>query len=664
MDVLTAHLQLKFPSALAWSPDEKYLAYQVSGPTGSEIWIYDTTSRASRLAAGQIAPFRLYKDLPDLRWTVDGRLIYQTGRVFWFVHPEELVPQLFAGAPTSGDLAQLSPDLNYLSYLQNGEIWVQSIDCGSARRLTDGEGLLANDWQLFSRLVQRPQWSLDSQHIAYLHPLKTGFEVRIVHMNGERSIEILPEEDYWGYTIVNWSPDSRSLAMARLSSDFRRKRLAIYDLELARENLIWEDRDPLWVDHNIRPDFGAAWSPDSRRLAFLSNRDGWRHLYVANMQSGETNQRTSGLFDCFWCDWSPQGDRIAYVSNQTHLQERRLMMVSPETGEHKQLINRPGVCLGGWYLRQMNFAWSPGGGSIAHVFSGPHDPPQLWVNKVGVKDKEPEVVFDSRSGWLEPEEVMHLEAVSFISSDGMQIHGVLVTPPGLDRTRRYPAVVFAYGAWDQEAQLGWEFPPKNMIFNYLAQKGYVALLVDPRGSESYGHAYAHAQHREGGRLQAADLAAAAQFLERTGFVDAHRLALFGYSYGGYLALQTQVYAPGVFAASISMAPVCDWNRYAAGSPYANLRFGSPDEVPNPLWERSPFYHADRIQGAVLLLHGEADYNVPVSSSQAMATALEEAGKTFELVTYPGEGHVFIQPETIQDLLVRMDRFLAAHLPVS
>lgn len=664
MNILNAHLQLKFPSAIAWSPDEKYLAYQVSGPTGSQVRIYDATAGNSRLAASQIAPYRLYKDLPDLRWTNDGRLIYQAGRVFWSVAPNETAPHEFALAPLTSDLVQLSPDLSYLSYLQAGDIWVQPTGGGAAQQITNDEGLLAADWQLFSRLVQRPQWSPDNQYIAYLAPLQAGFSVRIASVAGGQPAEVVPEADIWGYTILTWSPDSRRLAIARLSSDFRRKQLAVFDLGLKKESLLWEDRNPLWVDYNIHPDFNTAWSPDSRRLAFLSNRDGWRHLYVADVESGQINQRTAGQFECFWCGWSPQGDWLAYVSNQGHLQERRLWLISPESGPPTPLINRPGVCLGGWYLRQMNIAWSPGGGSIAHVFSGPHASPQLWVSPILVEDQEPTVLYDSRSGWLEPEQVMHLEPVSFPSTDGMQINAVLVTPPNLDRSRSCPAVVFAYGAWDQEAQLGWEFPPKNIFFNYLAQKGYAALLVDPRGSEGYGHAYAHAQYREGGRMQATDLVAAARFLEQTGFVDPRRLALFGYSYGGYLALQTQVLAPGVFAASISMAPVSDWNRYAAGSPYANIRFGSPDEVPNPLCERSPLYHAARIQGAVLLLHGQADFNVPVAFSQAMAAALEEAGKTFELVIYPGEGHVWVQPETIRDVLLRIERFLGAHMPFS
>jgi dipeptidyl-peptidase-4 len=252
---------------------------------------------------------------------------------------------------------------------------------------------------------------------------------------------------------------------------------------------------------------------------------------------------------------------------------------------------------------------------------------------------------------------MTIEPVHFPASDGLEVRAALLTAPTLDRTRQNPALVFAYGAWDMEAQLGWEFGPKNLLFNYLTQNGYVVLIVDPRGSEGYGDAYSKGQYREGGRKQSDDLVAGAAFLSSLGWVDKRRIALFGYSYGGYMVLQTMQRSPGVFAAGISMAPVTEWNAYAAGSPYANARFGTPDMVPNPLLEASPLYSAARLEGELLILHGTKDFNVPIVFSEMYITALMKLGKKFEYMAYPNEAHVWTRPETIRDFMHRMARFL-------
>ncbi len=109
-----------------------------------------------------------------------------------------------------------------------------------------------------------------------------------------------------------------------------------------------------------------------------------------------------------------------------------------------------------------------------------------------------------------------------------------------------------------------------------------------------------AQYREGGAKQCDDVAAAADYLHGLGYVRSDGIGLFGYSYGGYLVLQTMICAPGAFAAGVAMAAVSEWATYSGYSTYASIRFGLPDEAPNPLFERSPIYHVQRIMGALVM----------------------------------------------------------------
>lgn len=660
MDPINLHMSVKVPSGLAWSPDGTRLAWQISGPLGSQVLSYLLADGSTRLLDASVPPFRLYKDLPQLYWAGASRLLYYAGHEFRSAGLHGDAPALVVRTGLLGDLAQLSPDLASFSCIRDGDIWVAPLAGGEPQQLTRREGLLVDDNQLFYRLIQRPQWSPDGAWIAYLSSMGRGLKLRVVSTRDGSLLNLAPAEDIWGCMILDWAPNSRSIAVSRLSTDFGRKELAVVDLHQHRERLLWADTDEQWVDHNIHPGFDVTWAPDSTRLAFLSNRSGWRHLYTADLSGGGPQQHTQGAFDCYWCGWSPDGRSLAYVSSQADLQQRRLYLTHLDGAEPRLLTPNPGTCLGGWYLRQMNLAWSPDGSRIAHMYSGPDQMPVLNITPVEVQ-QAPLVVYASSPDGMPEAYTMHLEPVRFAGLDGMPLYGVLATSPALDRHTQHPALVFAYGAWDQEAQLGWDFAPKNLIFNYLVAQGYVVLLVDPRGSDGYGHAHAHAQYHEGGRKQSDDLVAAAQFLGGLEFIDSRRLALFGYSYGGYLVLQTMARTPGVFAAGVSIAPVSEWATYAGYSNYTNIRFGSPDDEPNPLFERSPLYQAHKIQGALLLLHGTQDFNVPIASSEVMVSALLRTGKTFEYMAYPGEGHVWVQPATIRDSLLRMERFLNTYM---
>jgi dipeptidyl aminopeptidase/acylaminoacyl peptidase len=664
MKNIDTYLKTKVPSAIAWSPNGKTLAYQVSGPQGSEIRFFSIERSSGWVGVDSISPFRLYKDLPDLRWTADHHLLYNAGCDIWSITAQE-IPEPSQSIPCVsgellGELFQLSPDLQWVSFVRDGDLWVLPVSGGSPQQVTSREGLLTEDGQFFSRLIQWPQWSPDSRKIAYLSPMSSGYKVRVITLEDGKRLNLAPAEDIWGFTIINWSPDSRKLAIARLSNDFCHKELGVYDLESGEEKQVWVDEDEQWVDHNIHPGYDVAWSPDSRCLAFLSNQNGWRHLYVTDLEKGSLEQISSGNFDCYWCGFSPDGSRLAYVSNESHLQERGLWVSALDGRPAWRVTRLPGVCLGGWYLRQANFAWSPDGKSIAHVFSGADEMPGLWISDASGQS-DPVRVYCSMAEGMSSQDVMHLEPVKFKSADTETVYGVLASAPGLNRAEKHPAIVFAYGAWDQEAQLGWEFGPKNVMFNYFVIQGYVLLLVDPRGSEGYGREHAHRQYHEGGRKQVDDVAAGAKYLSELGFVDPKRIAVFGYSYGGYMVLQTMVYAPDVFAAGVAMAPVSEWAASGGYSAYTNLRFGSPDEVPNPLYERSPLYQAYKIKGALLILHGTRDFNVPIISSEVMVNALMRTGKKFEYMVYPGEGHVWVQPETIRDCLLRVERFLNSYM---
>jgi dipeptidyl aminopeptidase/acylaminoacyl peptidase len=492
MDVEKA-LKLKTPAAMAWSPDGQQIAYQVTGAEGSEIYLYSVRDDATKLLVPDIAPYRYWKEGADLRWTPGGkRVVYTTGRDFYTVSVDGGEPQLLVSGILLGELVQLAPGQDKVSFIRDGELWCQDVHGSPPRKLTKGEGLLQQDPELFSRLYQWPQWSPDGAKIAYLSPTERSAKVMVISVDGEEIGRVVPEDDIWGHTIVEWSPDSQSLAISRLSQDFQKKQLTVCRLDDGAERQIWLDTDELWVDHNINPSFRAAWSHEGDRLAFLSNRDGWRHLYVAHLDTGEMQQLTQGDYEVYWCGWSPDDTEIVYISSQGQLQHWLLWSIPASGGPARQLVTRPGICSSGYLLRFVRGApahWAPAGDTISYTFSGLDEPFGLWtVDRSG--EGSPVQFYSGVPEGMEASDMAHMEAVAFESADGTKVPAVLITSKGLRTDEKHPALVHMYGGWGQMASLGWGLLFKSTLFNYLASRGYVILIVDPRGSEGYGDAYA------------------------------------------------------------------------------------------------------------------------------------------------------------------------------
>lgn len=662
-------LGIKVPTAAAWSPDGTHLAFQIKNLMGNEIYVYCPHETKARRLASDIPPYgynevtNYHNSEPILRWTPDGqRVIYTTGKDLNSVPLHGGGPEVLFESPKKAKLIQLSPDMKNVSYIKKGELWVQSIDGGEPKQLTKKAGFLTVDYQRFGRLFQWPQWSPDGSKIAGLWPHKGSSKIGVVSTNDGEITWLIPEENIWGFLILKWSPDSTKIAVSMLSADFKRKELAVYSASGGSSHTIWKDTDDKWVNHNIDPSFGVAWSHDSSRLAFLSNRDGWKHVYVSDPDGNNIKQLTKGDYKDYLCFWAPNNKEIFFVSNRGNHHQRLIWAVPSRGGEVRQITKNTGVCLGntagrGWALPHC----APDGEKIVYTFTDPSEPPGLWVCQTSGAT-EPEQLYSSLPE-DEPGAIKtQMKPVEFQSSDGTRIPAVLLTTTDLNQNEKHPALVYMYGGWGQNALLGWALEFKTFLFNYLAHKGYVILIVDPRGSEGYGEELAKGLHLEGGGKQVEDLAAGAQFLVDLGYVDPKGIGIFGHSYGSYLAVQTMVQAPGSFAACIAQAGVYDWETLGGGGgAYVRLRFGTPKDRPNLLKERNPLNYIEKLKGKILVVHGSGDYNAPMTESDKLVNALMKAEKEFDYMVYPQEPHAWIKPEVKRDFFKRVERFLDRYL---
>ncbi|MGV0745314.1 S9 family peptidase [Mycolicibacterium sp. XJ870] len=253
-----------------------------------------------------------------------------------------------------------------------------------------------------------------------------------------------------------------------------------------------------------------------------------------------------------------------------------------------------------------------------------------------------------------------MEPFSFTARDGLTIHGYLSFPPDVERTD-LPAVLDVHGGpW---VRVGWGLDPEAQ---WLANRGYLCIQVNFRGSSGYGKDFLNAGNREWAAKMHDDLLDAVDYLAGQGVIDRERVAIYGGSYGGYAALVGATFTPDVFACAISMVGPSNLNTLIESfpeywKPMIALWHKRVGEDPDFLWSRSPLSRVEAIRIPMLIAQGENDPRVKRAESEQIVAAMTEHGIDHEYVMYENEGHGFAKPENRLDFYHRADRFLAKHL---
>jgi dipeptidyl aminopeptidase/acylaminoacyl peptidase len=259
---------------------------------------------------------------------------------------------------------------------------------------------------------------------------------------------------------------------------------------------------------------------------------------------------------------------------------------------------------------------------------------------------------------LENRPAATVSAVTYPAADGTQVPAYLTLPPGRTDARGLPAVIFPHGG--PEARDEWGF---DWIAQYFASQGYAVLQPNYRGSAGYGDAWLQRNGFQGWRVSIGDITAGARWLATARGADAGRMAIVGWSYGGYAALQAAVVEPSLFRAVAAIAPVTDLQqmkedfRYYAGQRNLIEYIGTGPHVT----EGSPARHAQAITAPVLLFHGDRDLNVNVIQSRQMDSALRGAGRRSELTVFPGLEHDLADSTVRVQMLQRIGTFLQTNL---
>ncbi len=459
----------------------------------------------------------------------------------------------------------------------------------------------------------------------------------------------------WGdkvypFGTAQWSPDSRLLLRTAVHPDLKKAAILVTDAAGGKARVVAEDEDARWVES-----FWAAWSPDSSRILFTSERDGWSHLYIVSKDGGAAQQMTRGPWEVdndrtFGHEPQWAGSYIYYASTEAGTAERQFYRIHPDGSGKQRLSSREGLNIG---------VVSEDGSDQAMLMADLKAPFDLYVDAQRVTTS-PRAEF---AGYAWPDSRL----VRFPSrGDGKTVAARLFLPAGYrpeDRTQKpRPAVFFIHGSGYATSVLKqWgSYQELRYVFNCsLVNKGYVVLDLDYRGSSGYGRDWRTGVYLHMGGPDLDDVLGGVDYLRGLGNIDMRRIGIWGSSYGGFMTAMAMFQSPDTFRAGASFSAVNDWENYNAY--YTEQRLTKPQENPEAYRRSSPIHFSSMLKNPFLMVHGIVDNNVMFQDTVQLSEKLIQEGKDFSEIYYPEESHIFARDETLIDAFRRATEFFDTNL---
>jgi len=707
---------------IRWTSGTTYtmLEPSASSKDALDIVLYDAPSgkrsvlvSASRLVPkGQSAPI----DIEDFDWSPAGSqvLIYTNSKKVWRQNTrgDYWLADTATGSlrklgspdakPSTLMFATFSPDGRSVAYVREHNLYVEGVADGRITQLTtDGSPTVVNgtfDWVYEEELNLRNgfRWSPDGRRIAYWQlnmdsvrsfdlindtdslysfvvPVQypkagttnsagrigvvsvTGGPTRWLNIQGDPRTQYLAR--------MQWAASPREVVIERLNRLQNTNDVILADVETGQTRTILTERDSAWTD--VVDDL--RWLDGGKSFLWMSERDGWRHLYRVSRDGKSVRLLTPGAFDLI----SPQAafgepyvhavdttGKWAYFSaSPDNATQRYLYRVSLEGKKKPERLTPTGQA------GSHDYDVAPGAQWALHTWSAFDRPPHYELvrlprhERVRVVEDNAELV--SRLGALtqRPVEFFKVDA-----GDGTKLDGWMLRPADFDSTKRYPVLFHVYGEPAAQTVLD-QWPGFTGLWHLmLAQQGYIVASVDNRGTPApRGRAWRKSIYRQIGVLASADQAAAAKALAQRPYVDPSRIGIWGWSGGGSMTLNAMLRYPDVYRLGMAVAPVPDLHLY--DTIYQERYMGLPADNAEAYRQGSPITFAPRLKGDLLVVHGSGDDNVHYQGTERLINALVAANKPFTMMTYPNRTHCICEgPGTTRHLFSLLERYLHEHMP--
>ena len=428
------------------------------------------------------------------------------------------------------------------------------------------------------------------------------------------------------FTNIVWSPDSKNVYMFELNRDQNDCRLVSYNAETGeRQQELYRETSEKYVEP-LNPIQFLPW--DDTKFIMQSQKDGFNHVYLYNIKGELVKQLTKGEWVVLDVLGFNQKDKsIIIASNEKHPLQRNLYAVNLKTLKRTPLDNGEGVHRG---------KLSASGTLLYDKYSTPTTP--NTIDAINISNFKPQTsnlltAEDPWKGFIVPQ----FESGSIKAADGVtDLYWRMVKPADFDPTKKYPTVVYVYGGpHAHNIEASWHWYSRSWE-TYMAQKGYIIFILDNRGSENRGRDFEQVTFRQLGQIEMLDQMKGVEYLKSLPYVDANRLGVHGWSFGGYMTISLMTNFPDVFKVGVAGGPVIDWKWYEVM--YGERYMDTPQQNPEGYAKTSLIAKAKDLKGKLQIIIGYNDPTVVPQHALSFLKACAEAGTQPDFFAYPGEGH--------------------------
>lgn len=623
----------------------------------------------------------------DYEWSKDGKALFfpLAGDIYYWRVGSQGVKKVVSTPEFETDV-KFSPKGNFLSYIREQNLYILDLASGKEQALTtEGGGPIKFGMAEFVAQEEMDRmtgywWSEDESKIAFTRvdesPVQEvtrseiyADEIKMIKQRypfaGSKNVTIAlgivqlankelqwvdlgPEKDFY-LPRVNWTKDDNLLSYQWQSRDQKTLKLKTVAWPSMEQKTLLQETAQTWL--NLHDDL--KFLKDKKRFIWASERDGYKHLYLYDLEGKEIAQLTEG-------EWvveevkhlADESQTVYFTGRKDTPLERHLYSVPLEGGEIKRLSSRSG---------HHEITFSKDAKSYVDLFSTANTPPQVslhnaqgerltWLAENKLDEQHP--LHPYLGDWIKP------EFGSFLTKDKARLYYRLFKPKGFSESKSYPVIVYLYGGPGvQRAVNGWG----DLFPQYMAQQGYVVFTLDNRGSHYRGKAFEDPIYKAMGEVEVRDQVAGVEFLRSFPWVDKERVGVHGSSYGGYMSLMAMFKAPEHFKAGVAGAPVTDWALY--DTHYTERYLGQPAQNPEVYQKSSVFDYATNLQGPLLIYHGMADDNVLFTNSTKLYKVLQDNNIPFMMMDYPGKKHRFEGKTTNMHRLNTIRNFFDTHFGI-
>lgn len=581
---------------------------------------------------------------------------------------------------------RFSPDASKVAFVEGNNLFYQDLETGKIAQITtDGEknhilnGI--SDWVYEEEFGHSRQyeWTKNSDAIVFvksdetavrevnlpiyqgnLYPEEMKFKYpkageenskvsAFMYQLSNKKLSKIDLSAFKGYYIINVVPTQKYDEIVLITSERNQNAMDILKVntKTGKTTKLFTEIDEKWID----TDKNIIEFLEDNSFIWASERDGYRHLYWYNENGKLKKQITKGNWEVVeYYGFNPKTKEVFIQTTQNGSINKVISKVNINTGKSLIISEKEGNNIANFSKNYRYFIET----------SSAVDKPYTYT----LKDKDGILIKDLQNN---KEQYKRLERDNFVAKEfftipnavGDSMNAWIIKPKNFDKMKKYPVLMYQYsGPGSQSVENSWD-NGNALWFNMLAQKGYLVVCVDGRGTGFRGAKYKKATYKNLGKYEIEDQITAAKWLGNQPYVDANRIGIFGWSFGGYMTSLALTKGADTFKLGIAVAPVTNWRYY--DSIYTERFMGTPQENPSGYDDNSPTNFAHLLKGKLYIIHGTADDNVHFQNAMEFSEALIQHKKQFDFMAYPDKNHGIYGGNTRQHLYELMTNYILKNL---